>query len=137
MESSFIEALRGLRARDGSVAILGNHDYLTDVKLVRRCISEGGVTELINGVRTLRRGGAVLHVAGIDDTASRALRYEPSAYHADHDILSSGGRHILRIAYSLNDARRLRASCCGASVREPSLLASRVHKVVGASIPRL
>ncbi|MCA1688850.1 MAG: metallophosphoesterase, partial [Actinobacteria bacterium] len=49
-----IDALRALKARDGSVAILGNHDYLTDVKLVRRCIREGGVTELINGVRTLK-----------------------------------------------------------------------------------
>ena len=62
-----IEALRALGARDGSVAILGNHDYLTDVKLVRRCIREGGVEELINGVRTLRRGEAALQVAGIDD----------------------------------------------------------------------
>ena len=62
-----IEALRALGARDGSVAILGNHDYLTDIKLVRRCIREGGVEELINGVRTLRRDEAALHVAGIDD----------------------------------------------------------------------
>jgi predicted MPP superfamily phosphohydrolase len=62
-----IEALRDLRARDGCVAILGNHDYLTDVKLVRRCIREGGVTELINSVLTLKRGDAALHVAGIDD----------------------------------------------------------------------
>ncbi len=62
-----VEALRALRARDGGVAILGNHDYLTDVKLVRRCIREGGVEELINSVRTLRRGAAALHVAGIDD----------------------------------------------------------------------
>jgi hypothetical protein len=62
-----IEALRALEARDGCVAILGNHDYLTDVELVRRCIREGGVEKLVNGVRTLRRGGAALHVAGIDD----------------------------------------------------------------------
>ncbi len=66
-EGSLIEALRLLSARDGCVAILGNHDYLTDVKLVRRCIREGGVEELINGVLTLRRGQAALHVAGIDD----------------------------------------------------------------------
>src|SRR3712207_2860147 len=55
-----IDALRDLRARDGCVAILGNHDYLTDVKLVRRCLREGGVTELINGVLTLKRGDAAL-----------------------------------------------------------------------------
>jgi uncharacterized protein len=71
-----IEALRALRARDGCVAILGNHDYLTDVKLVRRCIREGGVTELINSVLTLKRGDAALHVAGIDDVMEGRSRLD-------------------------------------------------------------
>src|SRR3712207_7091660 len=75
-ERRLIEALRALEARDGCVAILGNHDYLTDVKLVRRCIREGGVEELINGVRTLRRGGAALHVAGIDDVMEGGSRLD-------------------------------------------------------------
>jgi predicted MPP superfamily phosphohydrolase len=69
-------ALRALRARDGCVAILGNHDYLTDVRLVRRCIREGGVTELINGVLTLKRGDAALHVAGIDDVMEGRSRLD-------------------------------------------------------------
>jgi hypothetical protein len=68
--------LRALRALDGCVAILGNHDYLTDVDLVRRCIREGGVTELINGVCTLRRGDAALHVAGIDDVMEGRSRLD-------------------------------------------------------------
>jgi uncharacterized protein len=71
-----IEALGALRARDGCVAILGNHDYLTDVTLVRRCIREGGVTELINDVRTLKRGDATLHVAGIDDVMEGRSRLD-------------------------------------------------------------
>jgi predicted MPP superfamily phosphohydrolase len=71
-----IDALRNLRARDGCVAILGNHDYLTDVKLVRRCIREAGVTELINGVITLERGESVLHVAGIDDVMEGRSRLD-------------------------------------------------------------
>jgi uncharacterized protein len=71
-----VEALRGLRARDGCVAILGNHDYLTDVKLVRRCMRDGGITELINSVRTLRRGDAELHVAGIDDVMEGKSRLD-------------------------------------------------------------
>jgi predicted MPP superfamily phosphohydrolase len=75
-EERLVEALGALRARDGSVAILGNHDYLTDVRLVRRCIREGGVTELINGVRTLRRGEAALHVAGIDDVMEGRSRLD-------------------------------------------------------------
>ncbi len=71
-----IEALRDLRARDGRVAILGNHDYLTDVKLVRRCIREAGVTELINDAITLERGGSALHVAGIDDVMEGRSRLD-------------------------------------------------------------
>lgn len=75
-EERLIEALRRLSARDGCVAILGNHDYLTDVKLVRRCIREGGITELINGVHTLKRGEAALHVAGIDDVMEGMSRLD-------------------------------------------------------------
>jgi predicted MPP superfamily phosphohydrolase len=71
-----VEALRALKARDGCVAILGNHDYLTGVELVRRCIHEGGVTELTNDVRTLKRGDAVLHVAGIDDVMEGRSRLD-------------------------------------------------------------
>lgn len=71
-----VEALRGLRARDGCVAILGNHDYLTDVKLVRRCMRESGITELVNSVRTLRRGDAALHIAGIDDVMEGESRLD-------------------------------------------------------------
>ena len=71
-----VGAMRSLRAGDGCVAILGNHDYLTDVDLVRRCIREGGVTELVNGVRTLRRGEATLHIAGIDDVMEGRSRLD-------------------------------------------------------------
>lgn len=62
-----VEALRRLRGRDGVVAVMGNHDYLTDVDLVRRSLREAGISELRNDVRTVRRGDAVLHVAGVDD----------------------------------------------------------------------
>jgi len=70
------EALRALRARDGCVAILGNHDYLTDVKLVRRCLREAGIRGLINGVHRLERGDAALHVAGIDDVMEGMSRLD-------------------------------------------------------------
>jgi uncharacterized protein len=107
-----IEALRRLRSRDGCVAILGNHDYLTDVKLVRRCIREGGVEELINSVRTLRRGAAALHVAGIDDVMEgnsrldlvlRELPKEGAAILLAHepdfaDVSSATGRFDLQLS---------------------------------------
>jgi predicted MPP superfamily phosphohydrolase len=71
-----VGALRRLSAPDGVLAILGNHDYLTDVKLIRRCIREAGLTELINEVVTLRRGGSEFHVAGIDDVMEGRSRLD-------------------------------------------------------------
>lgn len=62
-----VEALKRLRARDGVATVMGNHDYLTDADLVRRCLEEAGIPELRNDVRTLRRDEATLHIAGVDD----------------------------------------------------------------------
>ena len=71
-----VGALRRLSAPDGVLAILGNHDYLTDVKLIRQCIREAGLKELINEVVTLGRGGPGLHVAGIDDVMEGRSRLD-------------------------------------------------------------
>jgi uncharacterized protein len=70
------EALSGLRARDGVVAVLGNHDYRTNAELVRRCICTAGITGLANDVRTLRRGDAALHIAGVDDVREGRSRLD-------------------------------------------------------------
>ena len=71
-----VGALRRLSAPDGVLAILGNHDYLTDVKLIRRCIREAGLTELLNEFVTLGRGDSELHVAGIDDVMEGRSRLD-------------------------------------------------------------
>lgn len=71
-----VGALRRLSAPDGVLAILGNHDYLTDVKLIRRCIHEAGLTELLNEAVTLRRDGSELHVAGLDDVMEGRSRLD-------------------------------------------------------------
>ena len=71
-----VGALRRLSAPDGVLAILGNHDYLTDVKLIRRCIREASLTELINEFVTLRREDAELHVAGVDDVMEGRSRLD-------------------------------------------------------------
>ena len=70
------DALSGLRARDGAVAVLGNHDYLANAELVRRCIHACGIVELTNDIYTLRRGDAVLHVAGVDDVMEGRSRLD-------------------------------------------------------------
>lgn len=58
--------LSTLHATDVVVAVLGNHDHWTDAKCVREVLRDAGVRELNNTVYTLRRGGAALHIAGVD-----------------------------------------------------------------------
>ncbi|HEU4784982.1 MAG TPA: metallophosphoesterase [Ktedonobacterales bacterium] len=56
-----------LKARDGVVAVLGNHDHWSDAQAVRDVLAASGICELANDFRTLHRAGAQLHVAGVDD----------------------------------------------------------------------
>lgn len=75
--------LRRLRAPDGVLAVLGNHDHKTDdgvpqralgatrkehdvPETVRRVLAAAEVTELRNTVHMLRRGEAALHLCGVD-----------------------------------------------------------------------
>ncbi|MCK6628714.1 MAG: metallophosphoesterase [Anaerolineae bacterium] len=60
-------AFSRLTPRDGTVAILGNHDYWTDVTFIRQALRRGGMIDLNNAVYTLRRGETLLHIAGVDD----------------------------------------------------------------------
>jgi predicted MPP superfamily phosphohydrolase len=78
-DEELVRALSMLRAPDGVVAVLGNHDHLTDPARVRHLVREGGVFEVGNGFRTLRHGGAALHLAGVDDFLMRQARL--------HDVL--------------------------------------------------
>jgi predicted MPP superfamily phosphohydrolase len=70
------EALSRLRADDGVVAILGNHDYLASAELVRHCLRTAGITELVNEVYTLRRRNVELHITGIDDVMEGRSRLD-------------------------------------------------------------
>ena len=60
-------ALSRLEARDKVVAVLGNHDHSVGAEAVRRPLAEAGVRELANDVFAVRREGAVLQIAGVDD----------------------------------------------------------------------
>lgn len=66
-----VACLSGLTPRDATVAVLGNHDYWTDPVIVRRIIHESGIINVGNSVYTLHRGGAMLHIAGVDDVWER------------------------------------------------------------------
>jgi predicted MPP superfamily phosphohydrolase len=61
------EPLRMLRARDGVLAILGNHDYEYDAAKVTAWLRSLGARVLVNECVTIQRGDAMLGVGGVDD----------------------------------------------------------------------
>jgi len=76
-------ALTGLRARDGVFAVLGNHDWWEESDEVAEAVEAAGARVLRNEHIALRRDGATLYLAGVDDVRAdahdlpRALRGIP------------------------------------------------------------
>lgn len=64
---SLTQALSKLRAKDGVVAVLGNHDHYTDPNKIREILLKSNVIELSNRVHSIQRSFASLYMAGIDD----------------------------------------------------------------------
>lgn len=65
------DTIAGLHARDAVVAVLGNHDYFGDGEPLASLLRARGVVLLRNERHTVRRGGASLEIAGVDDTWTR------------------------------------------------------------------
>jgi predicted MPP superfamily phosphohydrolase len=61
------ETLRGLRARDGVLAILGNHDYDYGNAKVVAWLQSAGARVLVNDCVVIARGDARLGIGGVDD----------------------------------------------------------------------
>ena len=69
--------LRTLHARDGVVAVLGNHDHYAGAADVLAWLRRLGARVLVNEAMILERGGARLAIAGVDD--EREGRVDPGA----------------------------------------------------------
>jgi uncharacterized protein len=63
--------LTRLRAKDGAVAVMGNHDYFGDGEPLISRLRAGGITVLRNQHTEIERGGDRLTLAGVDDTWTR------------------------------------------------------------------
>jgi uncharacterized protein len=67
-ESMLANAFSQLKATDGVVAIMGNHDREEDNHIsIERAFSKGKVTFLNNAVYSIDRRGNKLNIAGVDD----------------------------------------------------------------------
>ena len=61
------QALKGLRARFGVFATLGNHDWWYNGQRVKKSLENAGVTVLENDSAMIERNGAAIYVVGIGD----------------------------------------------------------------------
>jgi predicted MPP superfamily phosphohydrolase len=65
-----------LNPKDVSVAVLGNHDHWVDEGAVREILRQSNIVDLSNDVYTLHRGGAALHIAGVDSVSLHKHRLD-------------------------------------------------------------
>jgi uncharacterized protein len=66
------EILGGIRAREGTFAVLGNHDFRVGADEIARALDRHGIELLRNRHTRLRRRGQTFYLAGIDDFRYRA-----------------------------------------------------------------
>jgi uncharacterized protein len=62
-----LRAFRNLKAKDGALAVLGNHDHWSDPKILVDILQEVGITVLHNEVKSIDRQGTQLNIAGVGD----------------------------------------------------------------------
>jgi len=58
--------LSTLRSRHGSLAVLGNHDVITDARFVTESLQSHGIPVLRNASQALEKDGARLWICGLD-----------------------------------------------------------------------
>lgn len=61
------DSLKSINSKDATISVLGNHDHWMDSKKVRKILKKGNVIDLENDVFSIKRKGAGLHFAGVDD----------------------------------------------------------------------
>ncbi len=104
--------LKMLRPNDVSIAVLGNHDHWNGADKIRDVLQKSDIVDVSNDVYTLRRGDAMLHIAGVDSVMLNKHRLDlvmdklPSsgpaillAHEPDFaDISATTGRFSLQIS---------------------------------------
>jgi predicted MPP superfamily phosphohydrolase len=76
LSQQMVASLNKLRPKDASVAVLGNHDHWIGAAAVRQVLEQSNVVDLSNDILTLKKGRAMLHVAGVDSVMSRRHRLD-------------------------------------------------------------
>ncbi len=69
-------ALKSLKPKEISVAVLGNHDHWMGAERIREILKNCDIIDVSNNVYTLKRGEAQLHLAGVDSVMLNKHRLE-------------------------------------------------------------
>lgn len=75
-EAEMSVRLGRLHARDGVLGVMGNHDYWDKIDDVHAVVAGAGIQDISNHVHTLRRGDAMLHIAGVDSVVEMRARLD-------------------------------------------------------------
>jgi predicted MPP superfamily phosphohydrolase len=65
-ETTLINELKRLNAKDGTISVLGNHDYWVGDEIVRKVLFQCGITDITNRIHKITRNKADLYFAGGD-----------------------------------------------------------------------
>jgi len=76
LSAEMATSLNKLSPKDLSVAVLGNHDHWVGEATVREILRLSNIVDLSNDVHTLHRGGAALHIAGVDSVTLHKHRLD-------------------------------------------------------------
>lgn len=71
-----LKALSQLQPKDATLAVFGNHDYKVNIDRLNHILLQSRIFNIGNHFHTLRRGGAVLHFAGVDSKSRRKYRLD-------------------------------------------------------------
>ncbi len=82
--TAIARALRGLRAKHGVFAVLGNHDDWYDAAQVRKELENVGITVLDDEIFTINKNGSKIHLAGLRDLMRIGT---PRQFHEDAKVL--------------------------------------------------
>lgn len=72
-EADIVKSLKNLRAKDGVISVLGNHDYEPDKKIVTDILRKSGISLLENSDKYIKCNNAVFRVYGFEDLWHRNL----------------------------------------------------------------
>ena len=65
-----LKGFEGLKATDGVLAVLGNHDQWSNPQIIKAALEENGIQVLKNDVITIDHKGGTLQIAGVGDVWS-------------------------------------------------------------------